>query len=96
MTPVFVVIGATVLIIVLLASLASFGAMAWDKRAARLAQRRIPESTLHFLEAIGGWPGSFAAQRMLRHKTRKVSYQLMYWSIVALWAMGAVAWMRWR
>lgn len=60
-------------------------ALYWDdKRRARLAQRRIPESTLHLLELVGGWPAAFLAQRWLRHKNSKLSYQMVFWLIVAL------------
>lgn len=60
-------------------------ALYWDdKRRARLAQRRIPESTLHVLELAGGWPAAFLAQRWLRHKNSKLSYQIVFWLIVAL------------
>lgn len=50
-------------------SAATFGAYAWDKRAAINARRRVRERTLHALELAGGWPGALAAQRMLRHKS---------------------------
>lgn len=45
---------------------------------------RAPERLLHALELAGGWPGAFFAQRRLRHKTAKFSYQLVYWLIVAV------------
>lgn len=53
-----------------------------DKKAAQEGRWRTPESTLHLAELAGGWPGAFFAQRMLRHKTSKVSYQVTYWVIV--------------
>ncbi len=48
------------------------------------AQWRIPESTLHLFELAGGWPGAFVAQRALRHKTAKTSYQFVFWVIILL------------
>jgi uncharacterized membrane protein YsdA (DUF1294 family) len=38
---------------------------------------------LHFFELLGGWPGALLAQQCFRHKTRKVSFQLLFWMIVA-------------
>ncbi|MGP8539827.1 DUF1294 domain-containing protein [Pseudomonas protegens] len=55
-----------------------------DKRRAQAEGRRTPENVLHALELAGGWPGALLAQQLLRHKTRKVSYQLVFWLIVAL------------
>ena len=37
---------------------------------------------LHLLELLGGWPGAFLAQRRLRHKCSKGSYQFVFWLIV--------------
>ena len=34
------------------------------------------------MELIGGWPGSFAAQKVFHHKSTKPEYQTVYWSIV--------------
>lgn len=56
------------------ASLAAFAAYAEDKTAAQAGHWRIQESTLHGLSLIGGWPGALAAQRRLRHKSRKQSF----------------------
>ena len=52
-----------------------------DKRRAQQKAWRIPESTLHFLELIGGWSAAFWMQRLIRHKIRKVSYQTTFWLI---------------
>lgn len=60
-------------------------ALYWhDKRSARQGQWRTPENTLHAVELLGGWPGALVAQQVFRHKTRKVSYQVVFWGIVAL------------
>jgi len=55
-----------------------------DKRKSMNRQWRTPERTLHFLELLGGWPGGLVAQQVFRHKTKKLSYQLTFWCIVAL------------
>jgi uncharacterized membrane protein YsdA (DUF1294 family) len=66
-----------------LMSLFTFVAYVLDKRAARLGRPRTPEATLHVLELLGGWPGAFLAQRLIRHKNAKVGYQVVFWLIVA-------------
>jgi uncharacterized membrane protein YsdA (DUF1294 family) len=53
-----------------------------DKRKARAEQWRTPENVLHALEFAGGWPGALLAQQVFRHKTRKVSFQVVFWFIV--------------
>ena len=59
--------------------------MYWaDKRKARVDAWRTPENILHALELAGGWPGALIAQQVFRHKTRKVSYQVLFWVIVLL------------
>jgi len=61
-----------------------------DKRRAETGQWRIPESTLHLAELLGGWPGGFLGQRVFRHKTSKVSYQVVFWFIVFLHQIAAL------
>ena len=53
-----------------------------DKRAAEHSEQRTPENVLHLSELLGGWPGALLAQQMLRHKTRKASYQQIFWLII--------------
>jgi len=55
-----------------------------DKRQARAGGWRTPEKVLHAVELLGGWPGALIAQQVWRHKTRKVSFQLVFWLIVLL------------
>ena len=68
----------------LAASLAAFLVYALDKSAARSGQWRTQESTLHLIGLAGGWPGALAAQRLLRHKSRKQSFQIVFWVTVIL------------
>jgi len=58
-------------------SLVTLVAMALDKRRARRGGWRIPESTLHLMELLGGWPGSLLASRWLRHKSVKPRYRIV-------------------
>lgn len=55
-----------------------------DKRRANREKRRIPEKTLHLLEVLGGWPGAVLGQQMFRHKTVKMSFRLVLWTIILL------------
>jgi uncharacterized membrane protein YsdA (DUF1294 family)/cold shock CspA family protein len=66
----------------LVVSLATFAAYALDKSAARKGGWRTSESTLHLLALAGGWPGALIAQGRLRHKTRKRSFQVVFWLTV--------------
>lgn len=63
-------------------SIVTIWAYSRDKRAAQLGRWRTKEIQLHALELFGGWPGAFLAQRFYRHKNRKPSYQIAFWSIV--------------
>jgi uncharacterized membrane protein YsdA (DUF1294 family) len=65
-----------------LVSLFAFFAYRRDKRRAEAGEWRIPESTLHLIELVGGWPGAFLAQRQFRHKTAKLPFQVTFWLIV--------------
>ncbi|WP_394770738.1 DUF1294 domain-containing protein [Lacisediminihabitans sp.] len=68
----------------LVMSVLSFFTYASDKVAATAGRWRTSESTLLVLGLLGGWPGSIFAQQRLRHKTRKVSFQLAFWGTVLL------------
>jgi uncharacterized membrane protein YsdA (DUF1294 family) len=81
-----------VLFLYLGASVVAFLAYMFDKSAARNNQWRTPENTLWFLGLIGGWPGSLVAQKLLRHKTKKLSFQLIFWTTVLL-NIGGLVWL---
>lgn len=55
-----------------------------DKSRAQLGLRRLSESSLHFVDSIGGWPGGFLAQRHYRHKTAKASFLHVFWATILL------------
>jgi uncharacterized membrane protein YsdA (DUF1294 family) len=63
---------------------------AWDKRRAEDGDWRVPEARLHLLDLLGGWPGGFLAQRRLRHKCSKRSYQFVFWFIVLAWQFASI------
>lgn len=65
-----------------LLSVVSFGYYFLDKRAAARGGWRVPESSLHLLDFLGGWPGGLIAQQAFRHKTIKGSFQVMFWITV--------------
>lgn len=70
---------AWVLWLYLAMSATTFVAYALDKRAARARGSRTPEATLHLLGVSGGWPGARLAQQIVRHKTAKTSFQVVFW-----------------
>lgn len=59
-------------------------AYAQDKQSARAGAWRTPEAALHWIGLLGGWPGAVLAQAIFRHKTRKPSFQFVFWMIVAV------------
>jgi uncharacterized membrane protein YsdA (DUF1294 family) len=67
----------------------SYVCYAVDKRRAQEGRWRTPELVLHFTELLGGWPGAFLAQRRLRHKVSKFSYQFVFWLIVLVYQFAA-------
>lgn len=73
-------------------SAVAFFAYGIDKRRARLGRWRTKESTLHLLEALGGFPGALAAQVVFRHKRRKWSFLLVTWAIAVV---HVAAWLWW-
>lgn len=77
--------------LVAVVSVITLATYAWDKRAARRQAWRTPEATLHLLALAGGWPGALAGQAWLRHKSRKIGFQIVTWLTVP----PHVAWTAW-
>jgi uncharacterized membrane protein YsdA (DUF1294 family) len=62
----------------LIITLLTFVIYAKDKSAAKKGSWRIPESTLHLLSLLGGWPGALIAQQTLRHKSKKQPFRFVF------------------
>ena len=71
------------LLVYLVMSVVAFVVYGIDKRRAGDGMWRVSETTLHALELAGGWPGALLGQRYFHHKTRKMTYQVAFWLIVA-------------
>lgn len=63
-----------------------------DKRYAREGRRRVPESSLLTMAAIGGTPAALIARQWLRHKTQKQPFSAYLWLIVAVQAALLLGW----
>lgn len=65
-------------------SVVTFLVYAWDKSSARSNRWRVAEGKLHLLGLLGGWPGAIVAQKVLRHKSIKRPFRVVFWGTVAL------------
>ena len=74
-----------------LLSVVAFFMYGEDKSAAKQGRWRTPESTLHMLALVGGWPGALIAQRFFRHKTTKQPFRTIFW-ITVMANCVALAW----
>jgi uncharacterized membrane protein YsdA (DUF1294 family)/cold shock CspA family protein len=74
-------------------SLVTYALYADDKSRAKRKDWRTSEQTLHLCEIAGGWLGGFIAQRILRHKNQKASYQVAFWAIVVIHYMVWLFWL---
>jgi uncharacterized membrane protein YsdA (DUF1294 family)/cold shock CspA family protein len=63
-----------------------------DKSAAQQGRWRTPESTLHGIALIGGWPGALVARKLFRHKTTKQPFRTVFWFTVIANCV-ALAWL---
>lgn len=73
-------------------SLVTFLVYFKDKSAAKNGRWRTPEATLHLLALVGGWPGALIAQRTFRHKTKKTSFQVVFWITVVFNIVALLIW----
>jgi uncharacterized membrane protein YsdA (DUF1294 family)/cold shock CspA family protein len=81
-----------VLFVYLVASILTFIVYAVDKSSAQRGTWRTPESILHGMALIGGWPGAMIAQQTLRHKSAKAEFRFVFWLSVVL-NVGVFIWL---
>ena len=55
-----------------------------DRFAAQSGGWRVPAAVLHAFSLVGGWPGGWLGQRLLRHKFNDPSFRLTHWISVAV------------
>ena len=65
------------------ASALTYFAYLADKSAALRGRRRTPETTLHAMALLGGWPGAAFAQQHFQHKRSKAAFVETFRAIVA-------------
>lgn len=68
----------------------------FDKWMARANGWRIPEWILWLLALLGGSIGALLAVELLRHKSKKLSFQLVLWLIVLLQLTVGAVYYLWR
>lgn len=66
----------------------------FDKWRAGRGGRRVAESTLFWLSALGGWPGGLLGIVVFRHKSAKPVFLLKFGAAFLAWAGLVVAGMR--
>lgn len=60
----------------------------YDKMAAIQSRRRIPELTLHIFELLGGVLIVVLLMHLIKHKTRKMSYYWITYTLLIGWTIG--------
>lgn len=78
-----------------LLNIATFFVYWKDKLAAEEETQRIREDVLHALALAGGWPAAWVAQQVLRHKTIKRRFQVLFWLTVLLNLVALAVWVLW-
>ncbi|MDI1247630.1 MAG: DUF1294 domain-containing protein [Lacunisphaera sp.] len=68
-----------------LAGLSAFLLFGFDKWRAGRGGRRVAESTLWWVSALGGWPGGLLGIIVFRHKSAKWSFLLMFAAAFLVW-----------
>jgi len=82
----------SMLLVLLLFNVVTFCVYWWDKEAARDGEWRVSEARLLQFALFGGSLGAVAAQKLLRHKTRKEPFRsrlrlivLLHIAVLCLW-----------
>ena len=76
------------------ASAWAFGLFGFDKWRAGRGGRRVAESTLWWVSALGGWPCGWLGILFFRHKSAKPAFLLKFGAAFLAWAGLVVAGMR--
>ncbi|MBU0627357.1 DUF1294 domain-containing protein, partial [Patescibacteria group bacterium] len=71
-----------VIVIYLIMGIMTYFIYAEDKDMAINNERRTSEQRLLALSFFGGWVGALIAQQKFRHKTKKISFQMSFWTTV--------------
>lgn len=69
----------------ILSCLWAFMLFGFDKWRAGRGGRRVAESTLWWVSALGGWPGGLLGIIVFRHKSAKWSFLLMFAAALLVW-----------
>jgi uncharacterized membrane protein YsdA (DUF1294 family) len=72
-------------------SLLTFLFYGYDKYQAIHRKSRIPEAVLHLLTLAGGTIGAIVGQILFRHKTKKLSFRVVFIIIMAI-QIGLIVW----
>ena len=84
----FYALWGTALLHIISINFITFFAYGYDKKAARKGAWRIPEKTLQGFAFVGGTLGAIIGQKFFRHKTKKSSFQLLFWMIFFMQIMA--------
>lgn len=66
----------------------------FDKSGAVRGGLRIPEVVLHLLALLGGSPAALLGQMIFRHKTRKLTFRIIFVLIVLVQIVAVILYMR--
>jgi len=65
----------------------------FDKMRAQGGGLRVPENILYSLVLLGGFVGGISGMFLFRHKTRKSSFQRIFWAIIVLEIVIVAVWL---
>ena len=71
-----------IIILYIIIGIITYIAYSIDKSKAIDQEYRISEKSLLLLSLVGGWLGAIVAQQRFRHKTKKTSFQVIFWITV--------------
>ena len=80
------------LVLLAVMSVFLFAMMGIDKGKARRGRRRIPEKTLFVFALLGGAVGCTAGMFLFRHKTKHLSFRLLF-PLLAAAQLALCAWL---